>query len=1036
MNRCCRASGAQPSSRPRVRAALALLCCTTLLAAMPAQAAKSYTFPGALPDGCSRHNASGNYNCGTLTLSPGDTIIVASPRPATIRVSHGLTIGAGAQINTAGLASDLSFEVSGGFGLGADLVMNASVTSVAAGQIGARSKIGGNIETGAGILTVHDNVTISGSVKTTAGNVNIGSSGTVGGNVNTTAGVLTIGADSSVSGYIKTTAGGVNLGARNSVTGNLTTAAGVVTIGADSAVHGSIKAGAGAVNLGANNSVGGSLTTLAGVVSIGANSAVAEYISTGAGAVNLDPHVTLGGGISTGAGVITIVSNATVGGDIGTGAGAVNIGDASRVCGNIDTGAGVVTLTTNVKVGGHIDTLAGAITLSAGSTVGSYINADVGVITLTGVDVGGYVKARVGAITLTTSHVHGSVTTGIGVRTITGSTVNDATLVVPAACSAAPVIVPSTAAAAFDVLETGTNIPWSTAVRSRPVYTKLAGAPFTLDVAALKADGTLESAYVTNDGTDKYVKLELFDDAGAGTACSAYTAQVAAQTATFTSMPFSGAPGRTVSAAIMVPDAHRSLLVRVRECADSSCTIFTSVLPACSSDRFSVRPSALTLSTTTSMALAPAPAATAPDTIRAGADFTLLARTSSADNYRGELTLDASRLTAQLPSQDASAQSGGVIGVLTPSTLIANASAVLARYSEVGYLYIGIGAYRDDSFTLVDSGVGDCITSTASNANLADTLRDGKYGCSIGNKFAMRMGRFVPDHFSTVIAPNAAMPCPAALLAGGRTCPAIGPAAGFVYSGQPFAVTITALSANDTPTVNYSGLLARDVTLQAWSAPGSSVAASPAGSLLSYAPEPMTAATFVKGVASASPAYTFPTHYPATGLAAPTDIYLRARENSGVTTDDVTSARAVAAASLEAGVTVVSGRLKVANNYGSELQAMPVMARVQYWDGIRFVNSTTDEKTSISALDVKRSNCKRNLKKDSACIALELKTPASPVVVDGALRLTLAAPGLGKTGSVDLSINSSTSPWLPSTAARIGVGVYKAGPVIYMREQY
>ncbi len=65
---------------------------------------------------------------------------------------------------------------------------------------------------------------------------------------------------------------------------------------------------------------------------------------------------------------------------------------------------------------------------------------------------------------------------------------------------------------------------------------------------------------------------------------------------------------------------------------------------------------------------------------------------------------------------------------------------------------------------------------------------------------------------------------------------------------------------------------------------------------------------------------------------------------------------------------------------------------------------------------------------------LSITAPKSLLMVDGAIRLTMAAPGVGNTGSVDLNINGFD--WLPSTTARIGMGVYKAGPVIYMREAY
>jgi MSHA biogenesis protein MshQ len=437
-----------------------------------------------------------------------------------------------------------------------------------------------------------------------------------------------------------------------------------------------------------------------------------------------------------------------------------------------------------------------------------------------------------------------------------------------------------------------------------------------------------------------------------------------------------------------------------------------------------------------------APSPTAAQIIKAGADFTLKASSNPVGAYASVLTLDTSKLTAQLPSQGASVQSGGAVGVLTPSTLAANAAAVMATYSEVGYLYIGAGAYRDDNWTAVDSGVGDCITNTANNDHLSDTMIDGKYGCSIGNKAQAVLGRFVPDHFDTVIPPSAVMPCPVALLATGQACPA----AGFVYSGQPFPLTVTARNLAGKATLNYSGVHARDVTLEAWSKAGSitsenvrNPSASPTGNALTYASASVQAGAFAQGVATSALTYTFPTRYPATGLAAPTDIYLRAHENIIVSASDVTSARPAPLTSVEAGIKVVSGRLHIANNYGSELLAVPIKVDAQYWNGTRFVNSTTDQKTSFVNLNVKRSNCKRSLSAGGNCIPMTITAPVTiaapvPLLNNGEIRLVLAAPGSGHAGSVDLSINMFD--WLPSTTARIGTGIYKAGPVIYMREAY
>jgi hypothetical protein len=975
-----------------------MLLALLLLAGLPAQAAKNYTFPGALPPGCV-NLLNGNYMCGSLTLSDGDTVTIAAPKSATITFSGAFTVGSGTQINAAGATADLT------------------INALAAVTIGPNTNLNGNVISSAAVNT-GNNSTINGYILTTlpTGVVTIGNNNVIGGYIRTDAGAVTVGPGSTVSDSISTAAGVVALGVGSTVKGSVSTDAGAITTGTDVMITGSIGTQVDATRAG--------IGSQAGVITIGARNNIQGKLSTNAGAITVGADSIIGGAASP-TGVITLGDRVTSG-DIISGAGAINIGNNALLCGKVEAyGAGVVTLTTNVKIDGSISTTAGAITVGAGSNIGGDVSiTGAGVLTMTQVLVAGNVSTVAGAITLTGSKVRGSVTaSGAGVVTLTNTSQNDPTFSVVAACAAAPVPTAATVAVRFDALETG--IPWNPAPAARnPLYTKLVGTAFSFDIAALKTDLTLESAYVASGALSKYVKLELFDFTGA--ACSAYVNPVAVQTATFTSATYSGAPGRTLSGAFTLAEAHRSLLVRIKECTDSACTSVTNVAPACSSDRFSVRPPALTLSTTT---------ATASPTIRAGTDFTLLAKTNPGGGYAGVLTLDSSKLTTQLPSQGASAQSGGSVGVLTPSTLTANATtATAANYSEVGYLYLGPGTYRDDDFTRVDSNFGDCITSTANNDYLADTLNGGKYGCSIGNKLAMRLGRFIPNHFSTGIVSSAVMPCPAALIAAGLGCPPA-PNPGFVYSRQPFAVTVTALSASGTPTLNYSGLLARDVMLEAWSAPGSvalqNPPLAPTGSALGYSP--VISTEFAQGVASVLVTYTFPAHYPQRPLAAPTDIHLRVQE-TGLLSDGVTSLRPAPLASSEAGIKVVSGRLHVANNYGSELLPLPIVVHAQYWDGTRFVNSTTDQKTSFGGLNVTPGNCKKNMIVAGNCMALSITTPVPPLMIDGQIRLMLAAPGAGKAGSVDLSINMFD--WLPSTTARVGVGIYKAGPVIYTREMY
>ena len=303
------------------------------------------------------------------------------------------------------------------------------------------------------------------------------------------------------------------------------------------------------------------------------------------------------------------------------------------------------------------------------------------------------------------------------------------------------------------------------------------------------------------------------------------------------------------------------------------------------------------------------------------------------------------------------------------------------------------------------------LGTSAAPSNLAVTGRSGN------------IGRFVPDHFDTAITAGAPMPCPRA-----RLCPA----AGFVYAAQPFGATVSARNLAGITTENYTGAFARSATLAAWGAPGSSASSnpptSPGGNQLRN-PD-VAASAFVQGMAGVtSLAYAFAAAFPATvNLAPPTDIYLRATD-----TDGVTSLRTAA---VEAGVSVVSGRLQVANNYGSELLALPIPVNAQFWDGARFINSSTDSLSVFSRSNVAMSNCIKNLNTSAGCKPA-LAVAAAPTMVtltNGAGRFILTAPGAGNTGSVDLRINAAA--YLPSTTGRATFGIYNSGPIIYLRELY
>jgi MSHA biogenesis protein MshQ len=635
------------------------------------------------------------------------------------------------------------------------------------------------------------------------------------------------------------------------------------------------------------------------------------------------------------------------------------------------------------------------------------------------------------AISIGTS---GTVTLSVTTPSPTGANTLGATSIAPTPANAAPVsclnTVTSTAScslpvsacpggANFNCLETSIT-PYSSGTAR--LYTKLAGTAFSVDVLALNSSGTVETNYVASGATAKNVTVALFDDsASPQPACSAYASPVASQALSVDSTN----AGRKTTASFNVSNAYTKLRCRVTD-ANVAPTVY-----GCSTDDFSLRPTAATLMVTS--ATAAAPSATATPAIKAGANFTLRATTNASSSYAGALTLDTSKLTAQTTSQDTSQQSGGTVGTLTPSALTANAVAVNAAYSEVGHLYLAPGAYRDDSFTAVDSAAGDCITSTASDNNLADTLVGGKYGCSIGNKTAVSLGRFYPDHF--------AISAPLSVVA---ACPPIVPFTYFGQDGFVASFTLTAQNAANGTTTNYAGAFAK-LNLTNYSSYGFSTTSLPAGSsLASSATAP--SGSWTNGVASVTSKHQISRP---TVAAAETLVTVSAAPSDG-------EVPAATAAAVGSGTKLRYGRLKMQNAYGSELLALPVPLEAQYWAGSYYVTNTADSCTVIPMSSITMGNYRKQL---GAC-----ETQISPVgnatMVAGKLPgtgLRLTNPGVNNAGSVDLGINLGAIPtgntcvaatesaasaanmsWFGANpGARATFGVYKnANEFIYTREMY
>ena len=543
------------------------------------------------------------------------------------------------------------------------------------------------------------------------------------------------------------------------------------------------------------------------------------------------------------------------------------------------------------------------------------------------------------------------------------------------------------------------------------LYTRLAGAAFATDVVSLNSSGVLDNTF-----TGKAV-VSLIARATTG-AVDAANCFAPAFTQTLDNAATSFVAGKlTVNGTVVkaYPDARIKVVCDATNCPPSGIT-------ACSADNFAIRPGAVTLSSSTAMATPPS--ATATPTLVAGGGFIIKGTTSTSatDAYAGTLTQDASKLTAQDTSQDTVQQGGGTVGTLSLASFAANQNpaSTNATYTEVGYLYFAPGAYRDDAFTSVDQPSGcvatntcDCVTSTTSDANLADTLSGGKYGCSIGNTAAASFGRFRTDHFDTTVT-NACV------------------VGAFTYSGQPFPLNATAKNAAGGTTANYTGSFAKTVTL--------SDANGAAGA---FNPLTLTAGNFVSGVADLTAAPSVAFTY-TSKLTAPSTLKVRVTNTEG---DSSTGA--------EGTTTLRSGRLRMSNAFGSEKSDLAIPIQAHYWSGSSWVLNGADSCTSLAAGAF-------YLTSPPAGVG-----PSAVTLANGVGTLTLTKPTTSAPASVDLAANlgnagsdqsclathggtATSQPWLrsqngacaatydrdPSARATFGLYAPETRKNVHVREQF
>ena len=560
-----------------------------------------------------------------------------------------------------------------------------------------------------------------------------------------------------------------------------------------------------------------------------------------------------------------------------------------------------------------------------------------------------------------------------------------------------------------------------------PIYTKRVGSQFALDLRALTTG-------VINTSSTTSITATLVQGSATGCTTTALSAPVTVSTSA----------GRATVLFPAVSTASRNVRVRLESPGQVGC----------SSDNFALRPTSLSVTGTANQDPSGLSAtAGTPSSLKAGGTtFSLTARplpspsTSGTIGYDGTPVIDVNMVEAA--AVDAGppvvvGNAGSLSGAFSAASAPWNtASGSAFTYSEVGYFRLLAYGVYDDTFASVDSvkSPADCRADAnlGSGVPAADpnvVAADGRVGCFFGSAQSAYFGRFVPDHF--------AITAKSILNRSGTAACA---ASSFTYMGEPLKqlVTLEAQNVANDVTTNYTGTYARlnpltQLDIGVINDPVNG-ARTPFKNCITTPGHPcftpgVITGSFVDGAAAlVVPLTVFRGAAPAGPFAnvkiaiAPTD-----PDSVRLAAYDLDTVNLVAGAANhgQTGDTILRyGRLSIDNAYGSELLKLTMKVNAQYWNGTGYASNTLDSCTPplyAPLSDYRGDVTALNLPSSSL-------TPGSPFALGaGALVLAKPAPAPAAKGSV--KVTSGYPDYLPGYG-RATFGVYKAGPVIYVRETY
>jgi MSHA biogenesis protein MshQ len=1067
---------------------LVVLVTACWLALLPAGAhAAVIHFSGGAVAGCPLAN--GTYTCASLsqsddiTIGNGYTVVVGGNVGftyfQTLKMSGSAALRAAGNLDLTGLQT-ANLHVSGGtlaaggaFLLGAvDQTVTANVSAATVTTSGPSTRINGNV-TATGAVTLGSSSTITGMLS--AASVVAGASARVDGGI-VAGGAVSLSSNATITGGIRGTT--VTTGASSTITGNID--ADAFTLGSSSMLTGDIKAPRVELSA-AGTTVKGTITASTSLV-IGSGNTVNGTVSGGT-LTMASANVTINGNVTM-TGDVDIGANGTINGDLAArnvttkasgdylnGNVAVNaifLDYGARVAKTITcTGAGASGCSCVTRADANYQPVCGAPPPTGAHHFrithnGSALTCQPQTVTVT----------ACANTACTTPHYTGAVTATLqpggkafsftggetGAATVAQGSAGTALLSAAGAANASTCVNTADAARPCEMVFATTGLKVT-------ATNHVSMAPATVTIQALTADAPKQSCVplVANQQADVALAC-AYSNPSSGSAEVLVGAGTASRLACGAGGP--GAAGTVRLTFDSVGAATAPLqyadVGQVALSARFSGSGANAGLTATGSGSFIAAPQRFVIEAVNTITKLSTKGAASRDAVFAKASETFTVSVSAV-NAEGATTKNFGKEAAPENIVFTAA-------IANPADAGNNGTITVGQFAPI---FEGASASRTDTAGLWSFDDVGTISMAAKLLNASGYYMG--YAVPTFKTVGAQTIRFIPDHFDTVLMRNDEIDTDAGVPAtqrGGRVmncaglgpsvrpCPAASAAAddalppSFTHSGQDFFVKVLAFNGAKQPalTKNYQGSLAKPITLSPFSASGGAepTPAAPSANSGTFGWGPGAgAATATKFIFSGGvgkladpvnvlPRFTLSGAYPDVDLP-PTTIYLRA-----VDLDKASSLRAPAVSSVEAAVTIVSGRLAMPNAYGAPNTSLPVEVRAQYYMPIGYVFnpqvnavSQTIAPPAPAASFARFDRCEKGL---AGYCPDKLKAAAAPATVvlqggKGVFRVAPPSPAPTSSGSAEVSLGA-LFPYLPSATGRVTFGVYRSGPVIYRREVY